>query len=116
LFSLDAERRAMKPQLHMSHLALAIAVALALAIPTQFGTLWQLDDYISIAMGALNFPGIICMFSFGGRFFPPEGYPGESISRSLAMLAVQILLWYFAFSWFRAAQTRRKDRTLPNAT
>jgi hypothetical protein len=105
-----------KPHLHQPHLALAIAIALALAIPTQFGTLWQQDDYISIAMGALNFPGIICMFPFGGRFFPPEGYPGESISRSLAMLAVQILVWYSVFSWFRAAQTRRKNRTFPNAT
>ena len=101
----------MKPYLRLPHVGLATAIALILAIPTQFETLWQLGGgYISIAMSVLNLPGILCMFPFGGRFFPPEGYPGQSVIRSLAMLAVQILLWYFVL-WFRTARTRHKNPT-----
>ncbi len=65
----------MKPHLHLPHLVLAIANALALAVPPQFETLWQQNDYISMTMGALNFPGIICMFPFGGRFFLRRDFP-----------------------------------------
>ena len=100
----------------LTRLAFALAMALVLAIPTQFETLWQQNSFTSIAMSVLNLPGIICMFPLGGRFFPPEGYPGLSISRSLAMLTVQTALWYFVFAWLRSAHRRRKNHDFPDAT
>jgi hypothetical protein len=72
---------------------LAVALAGLFGAPTLLEQTWRIP-FAPIVVTVLNFPGIFCGLLFGGRFFPPEGYIGQSASRWLLMIAVQTVVWY----------------------
>lgn len=90
---------------------LALGLAGMLALPTFFKETWEGGAFLSIALTMANLPGIL--FPIMGRFFPPEGFPGQSLSHAALMILVQSASWYAALS-FLAARHRHRSKTGPN--
>jgi hypothetical protein len=78
--------------------------AVALAIPALFEQTWK-SGFAAIAVTILNFPGILLT----GRFFPPEGFPGQSPLHATLMIALQCVWWYLVISLLRFLSIRRRD-------
>jgi hypothetical protein len=83
----------------------ACSLAIALAIPALFEQAWHAAPR---AIVLLNCPAIFCGLLFGGRFFPPEGYIGQSIPRWILMVLVQALVWYSILWLFHLVIVRSK--------
>jgi len=85
--------------IHRNRVAFALFIAAILALPTLFEPPWH-NTFLAIAMTIVNFPGILLT----GRFFPPEGYPGQSPLHSALMFGVQGICWYlvlYLIVWVR---------------
>jgi hypothetical protein len=80
----------------------AFFIAAILAVPTLFEHPWG-NTFAAIAMTIVNFPGILLT----GRFFPPEGFPGQSPLHSILMISVQAVCWYLVLSFFFWVTRRR---------
>lgn len=88
---------------------LAFTLAAILAIPTLFEQTWKSGAFTAITLTILNVPGILVAVM--GRFFPPEGFPGQSPLRSILMILVQSVCWYAVFSLLSSAARRRDSKT-----
>jgi threonine/homoserine/homoserine lactone efflux protein len=78
-------------------LGLAVFIAAGLALPTLFEQPWH-NTFAAISMTVVNSPGILLT----GRFFPPEGFPGQSPLHAVVMVVVQSVCWFlvlYAFAW-----------------
>jgi hypothetical protein len=94
----------------LKRIFVASALATVLAIPALSEEAWHIHEWAPLAILLANFPGILCGFLCGGRFFPPEGYIGQSASRAILMVLVQALLWYLILCVLRIATgVRRKS-------
>ena len=69
----------------------AFVVAAVIALPTYFERSFQ-NDHTSLAIITLNLPGIL-LGLFHGRYFPPEGFIGQSPVRAAAMILAQTVVW-----------------------
>jgi len=56
----------------------------------------------------LNLPGSLSGLLFGGRFFPPEGFIGESPARWMLMVIIQTFIWFLILSCFHFVAIRFK--------
>ncbi len=86
----------------------AVITALVLALPALVTAPWVINN-VSGLITLWNLPGSLCGFLFGGRFFPPEGYIGQSPARWMLMLVVQTFVWFVILSClhFIAARFRK---------
>lgn len=78
--------------------------AIGLALPALFEQTWK-SGFAAIAVTILNFPGILLT----GRFFPPEGFPGQSPMHAALMILIQAALWFSVFSLVNRLSRRRHD-------
>lgn len=85
----------------MKRVILAVVITLALGVPALIGTLWQVGP-LAPCLFVLNLPGIIAAIPH----VPPEGYPGQSFPHAIAMLLIQIVVWYILLSLFAFIRSR----------
>jgi hypothetical protein len=85
----------------MKRVILAVVIALAFGAPALNGALWQVGP-LAPCLFALNLPGIIAAIPH----LPPEGYPGQSVPHAIAMLLIQIVVWYILLSVFAFVRSR----------
>jgi hypothetical protein len=88
----------------------ALITAVVLAVPALFTDPWMINN-VSGFVTLSNLPGSLCGLLFGGRFFPPEGYIGQSPGRWMLMVVVQTFVWFVIVSCFRffAARDKKND-------
>jgi hypothetical protein len=103
----------------LKRMLLAFALALSLAVPTLFEPVW--NGFTAPFLVFLNLPGILCGFVNGGRFFPPEGHPGQSPIHFALMLLAQSVVWFLVIClvcFVRANTQKQKadDATPPDLT
>jgi asparagine N-glycosylation enzyme membrane subunit Stt3 len=84
---------------------LAFVIALILALPLWFEQTAQLGSLAGFIC-VLNLPGML-LGLVGGRFFPPEGYIGQSPIRFAGMVIVQSVIWYLLL-WLVSLLTHRR--------
>jgi hypothetical protein len=106
------------PMKILKRMFLAFALALSLAVPTLFEPVWH---FAAPFLVFLNLPGMLCGFVNGGRFFPPEGHPGQSAVHFTLMVLTQSVLWFLVICLvcFVRARTRKQkadDATPPDST
>ena len=116
LFSFDAEPTV--PMKILNRMLLAFTLALSLAFPTLFEPVWH---FTAPFLVLLNLPGMLLGFVNGGRFFPPEGHPGQSPIHFTLMILTQTVLWFLVISLvcFVRARTRKQKQdhaTPPDST
>lgn len=71
-------------------LLLAFTLASSLALSTLFEQVWR---FAAPLLVLLNLPGML-LGLVNGRFFPPEGHPGQSWRHFVAMILAQAVLWF----------------------
>ncbi len=92
---------------------LAFTVASGLAFLTLFEPVWE---FAAPFLVFLNLPGMLCGFVNGGRFFPPEGHPGQSSLHFTLMLLTQSVLWFLVIClvcFVRASVRKEKEDHAP---
>jgi hypothetical protein len=88
---------------------LAFVTALILALPLWFEQTAQWGSFAGLIC-VLNLPGMLLGLA-GGRFFPPEGYIGQSPIRFAGMVIVQSVIWYLVISLVSLLTHRRGPRS-----
>ncbi len=85
----------------MKRTLLAVVITLALGVPALLGALWQ---FVALApcLFVLNLPGILAAIPH----VQPEGYPGQSFPHAIAMLLIQIVVWYILLSLLSFIRSR----------
>ena len=88
----------------------AFMIAVVLALPALLTEPWLINTVAGFVT-LWNLPGSLCGLLFGGRFFPPEGYIGQSPARWMLMVVVQTFVWFLILSCFHfvAARFRKAD-------
>jgi hypothetical protein len=82
--------------MNLKHIVLACAIALSLALPLCLEPREEWGSVVGI-ISLLNLPGMF-IGVVGGRFFPPEGYIGQSPIHFGLMVIVQSVIWYLVIS------------------
>lgn len=85
----------------------AFSIALVLASPLLFEQTGQLG-FVTALICLLNLPGML-LGLVNGRFFPPEGFIGQSPIRFVFMVVVQSVIWYLLIFLVQLL-ARRRDR------
>src|SRR5215510_1450209 len=86
-------------------IVIGFIIALVLALPALLLMPWLVDEGVgdgiltaAAIVNLLNLPGSLFGLRFGGRFFPPEGFIGQSPARWMLMVIVQTLVWFLILS------------------
>lgn len=100
----------------LKRVLLAFAVALSFGLPFLCGKVadW---GFVAACLVLLNFPGMLCGFVNGGRFFPPEGHPGQSPIHFMLMILTQTALWFLVICLVChvRARTRKQKEGIPTS-
>lgn len=86
---------------------LAFTVALSLGLPLLFEQIVH-SGYTAAVLVLLNLPGMLLGFVNGGRFFPPEGHPGQSPVHFVLMVLAQTVLWFLVICLVCFVRGRRR--------
>lgn len=74
-------------------------IALLLGLPAFLPEKWLLIHWhVEVFVTLSNLPGSLCGLLFGGRFFPPEGFIGQNLTRWVLMVMVQTFVWFLILS------------------
>src|SRR3954462_13954495 len=99
----------------LRRIVFAFIIAFIVALPALLLMPWLNSKGVGIGLlglaavvNLLNLPGSLCGLLFGGRFFPPEGFIGESPARWMLMVIVQTFIWFLILSCFHFVATRFK--------
>ena len=95
----------MKALFSLKRAVIALVIASVLGLPATLEWTWQ-SPYGALAMVILNMPGML-LGLFHGRYFPPEGFIGQSPVHAAAMILAQALLWYLLISVLHLLRHRR---------
>ena len=85
----------------MKRVILTFVIAVTLGVPALIESLWQVG-LLAPCLFVLNLPGIIA----ATPHVPPEGYPGQSFPHAVAMLLIQIVVWYILLTLFASIRSR----------
>lgn len=91
--------------MNLKRIVVAFVTALILALPLCFEPREEWGSVVAL-ISILNLPGMF-LGLVGGRFFPPEGYIGQSPIHFGSMVIVQSAIWYLVIS-FVSLLTRKK--------
>jgi hypothetical protein len=91
----------------LRRIAFAFVIALVLALPALLPERW-LSGGIGPFITLCTLPGSLCGLLFGGRFFPPEGYIGQSLPHWMLMVVVQTFVWLVILSCVRFIAIRSR--------
>ena len=93
----------------------AFLIAVVLGLPALLLMPWLNSKEVNFGVLALagfvnllNLPGSLSGLLFGGRFFPPEGFIGESPARWILMVIAQTFIWFLILSCFHFVAARFK--------
>ena len=97
----------------LRRIVVAFVIAGTLALPALLLMPWLTSKEVGYGVlvaaalvNLLNLPGSLCGLLFGGRFFPPEGFIGQSPARWMLMVIVQTFIWFLILSCFHFVTTR----------
>lgn len=93
----------------LKRMLLAFTVALSLGLPLLFERVVDYSAFTATFLVLLNLPGMLLGFVNGGRFFPPEGHPGQSPFHFTLMVLAQSVLWFLVICV--ACLVRARTRT-----